>query len=269
MSKIAVRRLPPLATMLAILAAASLPLFMQTAGAAAIGAATTSKLAALPVSTQPDSASQIELTPEDRGNLLLAQRHYRAAIDTYKKIPEKSADVWNKMGIAYQQLLEPYEAMHCFLVSLKVDPKNGNVLNNLGTIFVSLKNYRAAQSCYKKALKLDPNSAVLFKNYGTELMLRRKYKRGGQMYARAAALDPLIFEGQSGFSVANPTSNEDRGAMNYYLAVACARAGIKGPAIDYLRKALNEGYTDPKKIVANDQFASLRGIPAFEQLLAQ
>jgi hypothetical protein len=32
--------------------------------------------------------------------------------------------------------------------------------------------------------------------------------------------------------------------------------------------ALNEGYTNPKKIEADGEFASLRGIPAFEQLLA-
>jgi hypothetical protein len=39
-------------------------------------------------------------------------------------------------------------------------------------------------------------------------------------------------------------------------------------AIDYLRMALNEGFTNPKKIEADSEFASLRGIPAFDQLLA-
>ena len=32
--------------------------------------------------------------------------------------------------------------------------------------------------------------------------------------------------------------------------------------------ALNEGFTNPKKIIADAEFAGLRGIPAFEQLLA-
>jgi hypothetical protein len=39
-------------------------------------------------------------------------------------------------------------------------------------------------------------------------------------------------------------------------------------AIEYLRVALNEGFTNPKKIVADSEFANLRGIPAFDQLLA-
>ena len=40
-------------------------------------------------------------------------------------------------------------------------------------------------------------------------------------------------------------------------------------AIDYLRMALNEGFTNPKKIEADSEFAGLRGIPAFQQLLAE
>jgi hypothetical protein len=57
--------------------------------------------------------------------------------------------------------------------------------------------------------------------------------------------------------------------MNYYLAKGCVRAGMKDQAIEYLRMALNEGFTTAKKITADSEFASLRGIPAFEQLLAE
>ena len=55
--------------------------------------------------------------------------------------------------------------------------------------------------------------------------------------------------------------------MNYYMARGCVRAGQNDRAIEYLRMALNEGFTNPKKIVADSEFAGLRGIPAFEQLL--
>ena len=56
--------------------------------------------------------------------------------------------------------------------------------------------------------------------------------------------------------------------MNYFMAKGCVRAGQNDRAIDYLRMALNEGFTNPKKIIADGEFASLRGIPAFELLLA-
>jgi hypothetical protein len=56
--------------------------------------------------------------------------------------------------------------------------------------------------------------------------------------------------------------------MNYYMAKSCVRAGMNDQAIGYLRLALNEGYTNPSKIIADLEFAGLRGIPAFEQLIA-
>jgi len=40
-------------------------------------------------------------------------------------------------------------------------------------------------------------------------------------------------------------------------------------AIDYLRLALNEGFTNPKKIEADGEFAGLKSEPAFRQLLAE
>jgi hypothetical protein len=52
------------------------------------------------------------------------------------------------------------------------------------------------------------------------------------------------------------------------MAKGCVRAGMNDRAIEYLRMALNEGFTSPKKIVADSEFAALRGIPAFDQLLA-
>ena len=38
-------------------------------------------------------------------------------------------------------------------------------------------------------------------------------------------------------------------------------------AIEYLRMALNEGYTSPKKIIADNEFAILHGMPDFEELI--
>ena len=57
--------------------------------------------------------------------------------------------------------------------------------------------------------------------------------------------------------------------MNYYMAKGCVRAGMNDCAIEYLRMALNEGFTNPKKIEADGEFAGLRAVPAFQQLLAE
>jgi len=198
----------------------------------------------------------------------MARHRYEAAIKAYKEIPHGSADVWNKMGIANQLMLNWQEAARCYRAALKLNPRNAKVLNNLGTVYDSQKQYGDAQKMYRKALKMEPQSALIHKNLGTALLAQHKYSQGWAMYEAALALDPHIFDQNSGPRVENPTSVEQRGAMNYYMARSCVRAGMTDRAIEYLRMALNEGFTSPKKIVADSDFAILRGIPAFEELLA-
>jgi tetratricopeptide (TPR) repeat protein len=206
-------------------------------------------------------------TPEEWGDSMMAQQRFQAAIEAYKKAP-RSADVWNKLGIAYQLMLNPESASHCYEASLKLNPKSAQVMNNLGTIYDSEKEYNNAERMYRKALKLDPKSALIYKNLGTNLLSRHKYKKGWEVYKTALELDPNIFRNSTSPRVQNPASSEERGAMNYYMAKGCVRAGMNDCAIDYLRMALNEGFTSPKKIEADSEFAGLKSLPAFQQLLA-
>jgi len=99
-------------------------------------------------------------------------------------------------------------------------------------------------------------------------LAQHKYKKGWEVYKTALTIDPHIFESSASPRVDNPASVQDRGAMNYYMAKGCARAGQTDQAIEYLRSALNEGFTTPKKVAADTEFASLHGVPAFEKLLA-
>jgi hypothetical protein len=56
--------------------------------------------------------------------------------------------------------------------------------------------------------------------------------------------------------------------MNFYMAKSCMKAGMQQRAIHYLRLALNEGFTTPKKILADTELAGLRDVPEFQQMLA-
>lgn len=207
-------------------------------------------------------------TQEQLGDIFAARQRYQAAIEAYKKAPQDSSDVWNKMGIAYQMMFDLSDASRCYLASLKINPRNASVLNNLGTTYDALKQYNDAERMYRRALKIEPHSAVTLKNLGTSQMAEHKYKPGWQSYQAALAINPHIFEDQQGPQAGNPTTAQNRGAMNFYMAKSCVRAGMNDRAIEFLRLALNEGFTSPKKIIADREFAALQGIPAFEQMLA-
>jgi tetratricopeptide (TPR) repeat protein len=208
------------------------------------------------------------LPPEVVGDALMIHQRYQAAIEAYRQAPQDSAGVWNKLGIAHQMIYDLEEASRCYQVSLKLNPNNPHVLNNLGTVYQSQKRYGDAERMYRRSIQLNPGSAMAYKNLGTALVVQHNFKQGWAAYQTALTLDPKIFQDRTSLKVADPGSAQDRGAMNYYMARGCVSAGMNDCAIEHLRKALNEGFTDEKKIQADSEFAALRGIPAFDQLLA-
>jgi len=170
-------------------------------------------------------------TPEQLGDALMAHQRYQAAIEAYKKAPKDNPAVANKLGIAYQLMFDLSDAMDSYQRAHKLDPKNSNVLNNLGTVFDAMKQYRNAEKMYRKALKIEPHSALILKNLGTNLLAQHKYEKGWQQYQAAIKYDPNIFQDTTRPRVENPASVSDRGAMNYYMARGCVRAGMPERAI--------------------------------------
>jgi len=217
----------------------------------------------------PATAVPSNLTPEQLGDLHMARRRYQAAIQTYHQMPHISPAVWNKIGMANQQMFILEDAKKSYENALKLDPKNPDILNNMGTVYYSLKQFSNAEKYYRKALKQSPKSALIYKNLGTNLMAQDKFKKGWDCYQAALAIDPEIFERSFQYRVGEPTPAQRRGAMNFYLAKSYVRVGMNDRAVDYLRMAIDEGFTDRKKVLADKEFASLRGIPSFEQLLME
>ena len=208
-------------------------------------------------------------TSEDVGDAMMVHQRYQAAIEAYRQASQDSPAVWNKMGIAHQMMFNLQEASRCYKSSLALNPSNPHVFNNLGTIYESQKRYGDAERMYRKAIRLAPGSALAYKNLGTALLAQHSFKKGWAAYQTAISLDPKIFLDHTSPRVQDPGSVQDRGAMNYYMARGCVKAGLNDCAIDHLRRALNEGFTDEKKIQADSEFAGLRGMQAFEQLLAE
>jgi tetratricopeptide (TPR) repeat protein len=225
-------------------------------------------VAQIPATGAAITSPQFQPTPEQVGDSLMAHQRYQAAIEAYKGAPPGSTQTLNKMGVAYQLLFNNDEAARCYNAAIKLDPKNAIAINNIGSVYMSKKDYSKAERTYRKALKLDPKSALFYKNLGTALLAERKYQKGWQSYQDALSLDPAIFDHSTSVRVENPASIQDRGAMNFYMAKSCVKAGMTARAIDYLRLALNEGFTTPKKILADAELAGLRSVPAFQQLLA-
>src|SRR3954466_1296272 len=144
-------------------------------------------------------APPTSLNAEQRGDILMARKMYREAIEVYREGPQDSAVIWNKLGIAFHQMMQVDEAKKHYEKAVKLNPKYSEAINNLGTIYYAKKSYRRAMNQYEKALKLTPNSASIYSNLGTAQFARKRYEQASISYRKALELDPEVFEHRSSY----------------------------------------------------------------------
>ncbi len=189
-------------------------------------------------------------------------------MDAYRQASPVTAVVWNKLGIAWHHLYAVDEAKRDYERALLIRPNYPEAINNLGAAYFEQKNYKKAIKLYRHALELMPRSAVVAANLGTAYFARGKYKPGIAAYRKAFELDPGVFLDQA-TTVRGGTSPTDRAQQDYCLAELFAQAGIKESAIDYLRRAFNEGFHDRNRLMQDAVFAQLRKTADFAHLMAE
>jgi tetratricopeptide (TPR) repeat protein len=211
---------------------------------------------------------KVPLSPEMRGDIYMARKMYREAIESFGEGPPKDAVLKNKTGIAYHQLLQLDSARKYYDMAVKLNPEYAEAINNLGTVYYAKKSYRRAIGYYRRALKLSPESASIYSNLGTALFARKQYEAATTAFQTALKLDPEVFEHHSTYGVLlQERSVEERAKFHYYVAKMYAKGGRNELAMQYLRKALEEGFKERKKLTEDPEFADLRDLPEFKQLL--
>lgn len=220
------------------------------------------------LSTPPKPAAPVPLSSEMRGDIFMARKMYREAIEAYRESLPHSAVLENKIGIAYHQMLLLDKAKKQYERSIKLNPSYSEAINNLGAIYYAKKSYRKAVKYYKKALKITPASASIYSNLGTAYFARKKYEDAFAAYQKALELDPEVFEHRSTNGVLlQERSVQERAKFHFYLAKTYAKAGNAERALLYMRKAIEEGFKDRNRFAEEPEFAPLRALPEFQQLL--
>ena len=219
-----------------------------------------------PNQSQPTNPA---LTTEMRGDIMMARKMFREAIDFYKPGAETSAVLANKTGIAYHQLQDLNNAEKYYRKAIKLKPNYPEAINNLGTVYYAKKSYRRAINQYKNALRVSPNSASVLSNLGTAYYARKQVEKAMEAYVQAFAIDPNIFEQHSSQGVmVQERTIEERAGYYFLLAKTCAKAGMTDRTLQYIRKALENGFKEREKFKAEPEFSSLQDNLEFQQILA-
>jgi tetratricopeptide (TPR) repeat protein len=217
----------------------------------------------------PSATSQpAVITPELLADMMVVHGRYAEAIDAYRKIRPQTAELYNKIGIAYQRMANDEEAIASYGQASHMDRKFAAPYNNLGTVYFHQKDNKRAQQLYKKSIKLDAATAPFWSNLGAVYMAERKYSDGAEAYEKAFLLDPDIFQDIALNGIQHYESPEELAKLYLTFAEIYAHAGMKTEALLYLHKALKEGFNDTQKLQQDQQLATLRGTPEFDQLVA-
>jgi tetratricopeptide (TPR) repeat protein len=222
--------------------------------------------------TAPPSATATAEELEKRGDELRREKDYLDALDYYRAALAKnrnSAKVYNKAGIAELLMQRFREAGKDFEHAIHVDHQFADAVNNLGVIDYEAKNYGRALKQYSKALRLQPDSASFYSNMGAAYFGKKQFEKAAEAYAKAMELDPSILERTShnGISAQLPSPG-DRAHYDFLIAKLCAKVGDRDRSLQYLRRAMEEGYKGINDVYKDPEFAGLRSDARFTELMA-
>ena len=225
------------------------------------------------VSTASANPAEHQITDEEKGDLYMARKQYREAMDQYRMLCDQNphnAVFLNKLGIALHQQTALGLALKYYERAVKANPKYADAENNIGTIWYQRKKYGKAVRAYQRAIKMRDDMPVLYSNLGYAYFSQGKYEDSIVAFRTALAKDPQFFERGSSRngSVLQDRSVPDRGRFYFLLAKSFAEAGNLERAIFYLRKSKEEGYAQINEVKKDPAFAALLTDPVVIDLLA-
>lgn len=232
------------------------------------------------VQISPPSARNVEPPAPDtspdqlekQGDDLRARKLYLDSVDYYRAALTKkpnNAGLHNKIGIAELLMQRWQDSKKSFERAIKTDRTFADAYNNLGVIYYIGKKYGKAIDTYNKAIHLRDDSASYYSNLGAALFSKKEFEKSVMAYQHALQLDPDVFERSSRAGVAAQMSKpEDRAHYDYVVAKLYAKMGSADRSLEYLRKALEEGYKSIDNVYKDEEFAGIRKDPRFTALMA-
>jgi tetratricopeptide (TPR) repeat protein len=212
-----------------------------------------------------------ELTLEERGDLALARKSFRDAVDYYRRAirenGDKEAGLWNKLGIAHQQVLDYKQARKAYERAAKLDRQFAEPWNNLGTTYFLDNKTKKSIKYYRRALQINSSNASFHLNLGTALYHRKKYAEAIDSYRTALEIDPRILSDRSTVGTVMQTRGADA-RFYFYMAKVFASLGRAEEAVRFLRRALEDGFKDFKRIDADPDLQKISEFPDYVQLRA-
>jgi tetratricopeptide (TPR) repeat protein len=210
------------------------------------------------------------LTLEQRADIFMARKNYADAADYYyralKQSNFKDPMVWTKLGIAFQEESKFHSAHKAYTNATRADKNFAEAWNNQGTVYFMEKKFGRSVKYYQRAIELKGNCAAFHLNLGTSYYHLKKFDQAVEEYRTALSIDPKVVTQVSSMGTVVDASREDV-EYYFYMAKAFASVGNAEYAVRYLRRALEDGFNDSKRIGEDPDFKKISQYPAYLELM--
>lgn len=133
--------------------------------------------------------------------------------------------------------------------ALAADPDNASLYFQLGELYRAVGNSDAALSAYETAHGLDGSSAATLARIVELLSSRGAYRQAAKYLEKHIALQP------------------EREKLYYNMACLQARQERPEAALHWLRRAVQKGYSDTRKMMTDPDLSNIRALPEFSEII--
>lgn len=222
----------------------------------------------LPDITKP---AQLDVqAAELRGDLARIHEDFASAVSYYRQAlrgDPHNAQLTNKLGISYLQLGNHGSARKAFGQAIKYDPHFVNAFNNMGALDCIDRKFNPAVRYLKQALALDESNASAHLNMAEAWSGLGQMDRAMTEYARAIELNADILSGSPDGVMVHVGTPEQRGRVDFLIARAYAKRGNVEGALEFLRRAQENKFTDLAKVYEDPTFKALWDDPRLQKIV--
>jgi len=207
---------------------------------------------------------------EANGDLDRIHKDYAAAVSHYDsalRVNTKSADLYNKMGIAELQLNDRGAARRNFGKALKYNPQFFAALNNLGVLDLLDRRFKSYVTFLKQGLGLDESNAHTHLNLANAWMGLSEVDYAMTEYARALELDADVLSTSPEGVVAQVSTPEQRARISFLIAKSYMKRGNLDGALEYLRRAKEGHYPEMSSVYKDPAFTALWDDPRLTKIV--
>jgi tetratricopeptide (TPR) repeat protein len=225
----------------------------------------------VPESPTTSTSQGGSLSLEDRADLFMARKDYHEALDYYQRALKQEkgheAAIWNKIGIAHQNLQNLSEARKAYKNAIRIKKDFSDVYNNIGTTYYLSEKPKTALKWYRQAIDHNPANPAFHYNLGTALYATKKYPEAIESYQHVLDLDPNFFTARSSGGTTLQAKPAEASYF-FYIAKVFARKGRAEESVRYLRRALEEGFKNFDQIDQDPDLKTLAEYPPYIDLRA-